>query len=272
MKQRILNTKLYPDQIALFYLGQEGFLIKYRDNYLLIDGYLSDYVDRHSAGRAVPWVRNYPAPISGEELDFVDYVFCSHVHSDHADPDTLSTLARINHKAKYIVPAPIVDTIQSYGIAEESLLPARDGEVLALKDFQVTPIASAHEQLNFDKNGDACELGFRFSFGETILYHSGDCCLYDGLLEKLGALDVAMLPVNGRDYYRLSSNIIGNMNAQEAVMLACQTHANLMIPMHFDLYSANGISAAAFAEVHEKWGNRMPYHIFQPGERYIFEK
>ena len=41
MKQTILNTKLAEGQLAFFYLGQEGFIVKACDQYILIDGYLT---------------------------------------------------------------------------------------------------------------------------------------------------------------------------------------------------------------------------------------
>ena len=81
MKKRILETKLAEGQAALFYLGQVGFLIKYDETYILIDGYLSDYVDQNFSTEEVVWKRKYPVPIDPEELDFVDHVFCSHAHS-----------------------------------------------------------------------------------------------------------------------------------------------------------------------------------------------
>ena len=74
MKEKVLSTKLANGQIALFYLGQVGFLVKYEEKYLLIDGYLSDYVDRNCCSELVKWVRKYPAPIKAEELDFVDFL------------------------------------------------------------------------------------------------------------------------------------------------------------------------------------------------------
>lgn len=33
LKNRLLNTKLTEDQIAFFYLGQEGFLLLYQNTY-----------------------------------------------------------------------------------------------------------------------------------------------------------------------------------------------------------------------------------------------
>jgi len=63
MKNKILSTYCKNEEFALFYLGQMGFIVKHREKYLLIDGYLSDYVDTHCSNALVKWERSYPAPI-----------------------------------------------------------------------------------------------------------------------------------------------------------------------------------------------------------------
>lgn len=270
MKNKILNAQLLDHQVGIFYIGQEGYIFKYQNQYYMVDAYLSDYVDRNCCSEEVQWVRNYGAPILAEELDFIDYVFCTHAHFDHADPDTLSVLARINKKAKYIVPAPVADVLKQYGVQEKDIVSAHDGQTLTLGEADVTPVPSAHEQLHCDENGDFYEMGYRFRFGDTVIYHAGDCCVYDGLEEKLGKIDVAMLPVNGRDYYRLKRDIIGNMTAPEAIELAENVNAKLLVPMHFDLYACNCISAASFVDAHQTAKSKLSYHIFQPGEGFTY--
>ena len=39
LKKQILETDIPDSQLALFYLGQVGFIIKFRGQYLLVDGY-----------------------------------------------------------------------------------------------------------------------------------------------------------------------------------------------------------------------------------------
>ena len=77
---------LTENQIGFFYIGQVGYILKYQGKYIVIDAYLSDYVDRNCCRENVVWGRRYDAPIAAEELDFIDYVFCTHAHFDHADP------------------------------------------------------------------------------------------------------------------------------------------------------------------------------------------
>ena len=270
LRERILNTQLLPNQIALFYLGQKCFLLKYREKFFLFDAYLSDAVDRKHADWDRGWKRRFPAPIAAEALDFVDYIFCSHAHTDHMDPDTLRVLAHVNQKARYIVPAPLVDRLLACGVAQEHVIPAYADQPLQLGDTAVLPIPAAHEQLLPNEKGEYDALGYRLTCGEIILYHAGDCCVYEGLSERIGIVHVMLLPVNGRSFYKLQNNIIGNMDCFEAVQLAQLAHAELLIPMHHDLYPANGLSSAVFADAVENMNPAQAYHIFRPGERYIF--
>lgn len=272
-KSLFFNIKPGPEQIALFYLGQEGFLIKHEETYILIDPYLSDYVDQNCCTETVKWIRRYPAPILAEEFDFVDYVLCTHDHFDHADPDTLSKLARINTKAKFIVPAPIRETIQSYNIPADRIIDAIAGKTLNLNGCDIIPVPAAHEELRTDENGNYCDLGYKILFGNLSLYHGGDCCLYDGLTERLMNVDILMVPVNGRSYYkRYVEDIIGNMTCEEAVILAKETQADMIIPMHYDLYDCNRINPAQFVDCLFSMNPMQKFHMFAPGEFYIYQK
>ena len=142
-KEYFSETSLTDEQIALYYLGQEGFLIRYHDSSLLIDPYLSDYVDRNCCTEQVKWERRYNAPVLPGQLDFADYVFCTHDHFDHADPVTLRALAEQNSKVKFIVPEPVRDTIRSYGIDAKRIIGAVAGQELCLGKCRVRPIPAA---------------------------------------------------------------------------------------------------------------------------------
>lgn len=266
----ILNTKLHEGQAALFYLGQEGYLIKYQDTHILIDPYLSDYVDQNCCSELVNWKRNYPAPIEAEELDFIDYVLCTHEHFDHCDPWTLSVLSEVNPDAIFIAPEPIRKTILSYGIKEKQTIGAIADEMIELKGCQIMPVPAAHEELHPDEQGHYAELGYKIFVGDISIFHAGDCCIYDGLKERLMNIDVLMVPVNGRSYHkRYEQDIIGNMTCEEAVILAKETHADLIVPMHYDLYPCNSIHPAMFVDILYTYDPYQKFHMFIPGERYI---
>ena len=272
-KNLFLDTQLTDQQVALFYLGQEGFLFKYHNTYVLIDPYLSDYVDQNCCTETVKWIRRYPAPIAPEEFDFVDYILCTHAHYDHADPVTLNKLTKINSKAKFIAPEPIKETIMSYGISEDRMIGAFADKVIDLDGCKIIPIPSAHEELRTDENGNYYDMGYKILFENISIYHGGDCCIYDGLKERLINTDILMVPVNGRSYYkRYIEDIIGNMTCEEAVILAKETNADMIIPMHYDLYDCNRINPALFVDCLFSMNPTQKFHMFSPGEFYIIQK
>ena len=268
LKERILATEITDSQLALFYMGQEGFVFKFRGKYILVDGYLTGPLYDPEKG----WGRNYLSPLEPSEMDFIDYVFCSHDHMDHADPRTIAGMVAVNDHAKFIIPAAFAENVVKYGVPKERIIPAHEGEKLDFEAFFALPVPSAHEELHVDENGDYLEMGFVFEFGDILVYHSGDCCVYEGLAEAVGAVDIAMLPVNGRSYYRLHQNVIGNMTLEEAVTFAKDAEAQLFIPMHFDLFPSNSIPAGYIPEAVRQYAPGMPYKIFQPGERLIYMK
>lgn len=264
-----VNTELTPSQTGLWYIGQEGFIIKHDNKFIAIDPYLSNYVDENCC-QFVKWKRLYPAPVAAEKLTFLNFVLCTHTHYDHSDPWTLTKIAEANPDVKFIVPAPETAAYYSYGLKKENIIPARADETITADGFKITPIPAAHEVFHTDENGDYRELGYIIDDGKNRIFHAGDMCMYDGLINRLKKIDVAILPVNGRDYFRNANDIIGNFNCVEAATLAQKIKAKMLVPVHHDLYEVNRISSASFVEMLSTVNKNQRYHIFVPGEKYIY--
>jgi len=100
-----------------------------------------------------------------------------------------------------------------------------------------------------DAYGDGSSLGSGPRFvgyvigGESRLYHAGDTIVTDALLSALRPLEieVALLPINGRDAEREARDIVGNMNAIEAVDLVLELGAPTLIPYHWDGFHGNTV-------------------------------
>ncbi|MBQ8642948.1 MAG: MBL fold metallo-hydrolase [Clostridia bacterium] len=261
--------------VAMYYLGQESFVFSTPDCTIGIDLYLSDFVDQKCCSKAVKWVRSYPAPVTAEELaPMLHYVFCTHAHSDHTDPWTIPVLAQSNEKLIFFASRAFSDKLVDMGVPADRVVPVDAGKVYRYPGFSFVGIPAAHEELHLTEKGYA-ELSFRFSFttepyGDTVFFHGGDCCMYDGLREAIGHADVMLLPVNGRDYYNLRDDVIGNLTAREAVILSEEVDADMLIPMHYDLYSNNGLPATDF--VNAVLPSSLKYHLFRPGERMLYMK
>jgi L-ascorbate metabolism protein UlaG (beta-lactamase superfamily) len=230
--------------VALAWLGQSGFLIRHRELGLLIDPYLSNRLERKHAGTDFSHERMMPSPVEPAQFQKLDAVFCTHRHGDHMDPDTLTVLAKNNPQCRFVIPRAEIKLAMESGLAESRILPITDGETVRIShmlEFQA--IASAHETLQVNKNGDHHFLGYVLRFGQTSLYHSGDCVVYEGLgehLRKLG-ISVALLPVNGRSEHLRNHGIVGNMNFQEATELCLHAGIHWMLPTHFEMFAFNTV-------------------------------
>ena len=146
------------------------------------------------------------------------------------------------------------------------------GSLRLTPDIEVTPVPAAHEQLHTDASGDCFELGYIFRFGGLRLYHSGDCCPYDGLEERVRGCDIHILPVNGRDFYRRERcGIIGCFMPNEAIQLARDAGARLLIPAHIGLYGNNSVDPGVFAAELNRMAPYQAFHLFTPGEMYIYD-
>jgi len=81
---------------------------------------------------------------------------------------------------------------------------------------------------------------------------------------------VLIMPINGRDYYRrYVKDIIGNFDSVEVLTIADNVGADMVIPVHFDLYDVNALNPAYFVDCVQKINPMQKYHIFAVGERYV---
>lgn len=234
-------------RVALAWLGQAGFLLRTASHTLLIDPYLSDVLAAKYRGREFPHERLMPAPLAVADLEQLDFVLCTHRHSDHMDPETLREIAARHPGCGFVVPAADVEHARGLGLPADRLLPIDAGESLApAAGLTLTAVPAAHESLDRDAAGHCRFLGYALGIAELALYHSGDTVVYLDLPATLGRLgiDCALLPVNGRDEFRTTRGVPGNMSAAEAISLCRTAGIPLLVPCHFGLFAFNTATPA----------------------------
>ncbi len=242
----ILHTS--PDRPApvLAWLGQAGVLLRSRAGLLAIDPYLSDSLAAKYRGTRFPHVRMMPPPVAPEKLTGLNAVFCTHAHTDHMDPGTLGPLAQVNPGCRFVVPRSSRATAEERGVPPERLITADAGESGTAASIRWHALASAHEQLETDAAGLQMFLGYVIELEGLRIYHSGDCVPYPGLAAELGRreVDVAILPVNGRDMHRSAAGIPGNFTFAEAVALCRNAGIESILACHFGMFDFNTINEA----------------------------
>lgn len=249
------NSLSLPEkEYAILPLGQHSFVVKTKNKTIWLDPFLTDLEGR-----------NVPVLCRADEVCVADIITGSHDHADHIDRAALPDMVKAAKDAVFVFPRAV-----SVGeVPAERTSALNDSETIELDGVKITAVASAHELLETDSDGNFTALGFVIECDGIKFYHSGDCCIYEGLQTKLRALapyDFAFLPINGRDAVRYKANCIGNMTYQEAVDLAGALDINLTIPAHFDMFTFNSTDPTLFADYFSAKYPGRKYSIPIPGK------
>ena len=236
------------DELVLWWLGQAGFLLRYRDRTVIIDAYLSDFLSGKYAGRKYPHKRMMRPPIEPQMLTGIDACICSHSHSDHMDPGLLPILSANNPACRFIMPEAVRHVGIERKVPDTRITGMNAGSSLSLGDgITISAIPAAHEELRVDERGQQLFLGFILQFGDITVYHSGDSVPYAGLDEYLNnfSIDLLLLPVNGRDPALAAEGIAGNFTINEALQVMANHDILLMIAHHFGMFDFNTVDPDA---------------------------
>lgn len=244
--------------VALWWLGQAGFLIEGGCLRIVIDAYLSDSLAKKYRGKHFPHVRMMPAPVAPEDLRNIDWLLCTHGHTDHMDADTIGPLVRANPAMRVLVPRSELTKARDRAAPQDRLVGIDAGETVDLGGATLTATPAAHEELAKDADGAHLFLGYALTLVGITLWHSGDTIPFDGLVEAARAarVDAALLPINGRDADRAAYGVPGNLTAAEAAQLTDDIGAKVMIGHHFGMFDFNTVdprtAAVQIAVTHPK--------------------
>lgn len=248
--------------LCMWYIGQCGFVFRYRGKTLLIDPVLNDMTTPSGVSR-----RHYAPPFAPMDIA-VDWVLCTHAHADHMAVGTVPFLS-----APIVLPAGCTEKAKELGVCAGRLHPMLPGQTMQLDDgITVTAISAAHPVHIDDPSDSTMAMGYEIRFGDFRVVHLGDTYLTDRLLETLCAMEPPHLflpPINGDDRFRAQRNCIGNMEAEEAAKLAVHIGARLTIPTHYDMVQDNTVDPLRFAAELRRLSPAACWKIPALGEKMI---
>jgi L-ascorbate metabolism protein UlaG (beta-lactamase superfamily) len=264
------TTENRERRLLLWWLGQAGFALRLGEQLLLIDPYLSDSLREKHADGPYRHERLVPVPVEPDELTACTWLLCTHGHTDHMDPVTIAGIKRASNP-QVLVPRAEAFTAYARGVHADALRTIDADEQLDLAtDISVEAVASAHEKLETDAEGRHRFLGYVISVGGMRLYHSGDCVPYAGLAERLASLcvDVALLPVNGRDQRRLRRGVPGNFTPREAAQLCREAGIPTLVAHHIGMFAFNSADPDAVRAELEEHGAGVHAQLLELGTPY----
>src|SRR6478735_347773 len=86
--------------LAVWALGQQGYLFKGGDHIIIIDPYLSDGVQDMTGDPSLS--RLVPVVVQPGDLTMVELALATHAHADHCDPKTLVPLMQAAPQAQLV--------------------------------------------------------------------------------------------------------------------------------------------------------------------------
>jgi len=226
--------------VCVRWLGQMGLEVRAGETAVMIDYYASEAPDRLIA-----------PPIPAGEVKHVQGFLGTHDHLDHMDHEAWKIWAGPCPEAKFVFPEMHREAVLADGIGADRQLGLNAGGEVRVGEITVRAIPAAHEFLNPDAQGRYPALQYILEAEGKRIYHAGDTVRYEGMrpmLEAFGPIDLAIVPINGRDAARYRKDIIGNMTFQEAADLIGELNVRKVIPGHWNMFAFNPGDPAAFAD------------------------
>lgn len=234
--------------VGIRWLGQSGFVLEGGGLRVLVDPWLSDHDLRTSA----------PDPLDSLPPG-IAWLLASHEHADHLDLPALPGLLGRFPRMVVVVPGPLARRVRD-AVPSATVMGIQPGETVAAGSTTVRGVTAWHgvtvedgytDGRTLTADGHTPFVGYVISFPEATVYHGGDTVLGTGMVDELAALniDIAMLPINGRDAQRENAGILGNLDPGEAIDLAERTGARVLIPMHFDMVRGNTVTPGSVVDL-----------------------
>jgi L-ascorbate 6-phosphate lactonase len=222
----IRDCEVPADAVAIWFLGQNGFLLKDSTGPLIgIDLYLTNSCAQTFVHLPFRVDRQLPVFIEPEDLD-IDVFLTTHSHEDHADPETIRRLNRAR-PMRFLGPFDSMRVYRGCGLADSNCQMLHPGEKVQL--------GSTALQATFALPTDATDLnhtGILLQFANGIrFYNSGDTAYAERLSALLPTdVDICAICINGGFH---------NLSTTQAAAIVKAIRPQAVVPCHYDMMVNN---------------------------------
>jgi L-ascorbate 6-phosphate lactonase len=249
-----------PDSLAVWYLGQNGFILKSEDGLLIgVDLYLSNSCASTFAHLPYRLDRQLPVFIEPEDLE-LDIFVTTHSHDDHADPETIRRVSKTS-RTRFVGPFDSLRVFGRCGVPESQRQLVHPGQTIQLS-------SSATLQATFALPTDGTDLNhmgalLQFRTGITF-YNTGDTAYADVLGSVLPRdVDICAICINGGFH---------NLSPSEAASIVRQVNPRVAIPCHYDMLVNNVASPEMFRVALELIGSPAQFVMLNYYEPWLYRR
>ena len=156
--QKIESQKIDDNQLCIYFLGQSGYVLNFKEMTIYIDPYLTDYIENPLGLNEKKMYRSYPSPIDPKSILNCNAIICTHSHVDHMDPWTINN---INTDFQLFVSIGAYEKSE-IKIPQSRLTFLQPETTFNLGEINIIPFSAAHYEL-IDEFGRPDCLQFLFN-------------------------------------------------------------------------------------------------------------
>lgn len=256
----IRNFAVPADTLAVWYLGQNGFLLKDSVSPLIgIDLYLTNSCASTFAHLPFRLDRQLPIFIEPEDLD-IDIFITTHSHDDHADPETIRRMVR-KETTLFVGPFNSVWVYARCGVPKTCSRLLHPGQSLKVDTTTL--------QATFALPTDATDLnhsGMLITFASGItFYNTGDTAWAERLPKLLpsSSIDICAICMNGGFY---------NLTPTQAAAVVKELNPRVVVPCHYDMMINNVCSPQMLRVALDQIGTEGTFTVLPYYEPWLYRR
>lgn len=255
----IRNFQVPEGSLAIWYLGQNGFILKDALSPLIgIDLYLTNSCAEDFKDLPFRLDRQLPIFIAPEDLD-VDVVVTTHSHQDHADAATIRRMPKPEH-VLFVGPFDSCRVYERCGVLKRSCRLLHPGETLKLGTTSLTATFALPTD-NMDLNHTGVLVAF--SNGITF-FNTGDTAWAERLPSLLpNGVDICAVCINGGFH---------NLAPEQAAAIVKAVSPRVAVPCHYDMMVNNVGSPGMFRVALERAGVSASFHMLSYYEPWLYSR
>jgi len=225
--KRIADEVNSPTEgLALWWLGNAGFAIRYGGVLMLIDPVIEVKNEEDRTVSETGLRLLHELPLRANEVERTDIVMLTHHHGDHAAPKTLSTLKKTC--ALFVCPESCLSVLDRVRVDRAKVRSAVLGQKIEYAGMSIEPIRALHGGRHGAASPDIERgSGYVIRAGNYSVFHPGDTVLLEEHYD-LRDIEILLLPIC--------------YHSRTLIDLPDILAPRLTIAMHYDTYEVTEVN------------------------------